>query len=70
VKDDSKFIGQSLDDCGIRRDLGIIIIAIKRASGEMVSNPTSTSVIEKGDILIALGEKEHLKAFYGMVGRG
>lgn len=68
VKDNSHIIGLSLDECGIRKELGIIIVAIKRASGEMEFNPTSTSVIRQGDTLIAMGETKQLKAFEELVG--
>ncbi len=44
----------------IGRDLGIIIVAIKRSGGEMRFNPTYKTVINEGDILIALGEVHRL----------
>ena len=59
---------QSLDECGIRKDLGIIIVAIKRESGEMEFNPTSTSIIKEGDTLVAMGETKQLKAMEDFVG--
>lgn len=68
VKDNSHIIGLSLDECGIRKELGIIIVAIKMASGEMEFNPTSTSVVRQGDTLIAMGETKQLKAFEELVG--
>jgi voltage-gated potassium channel len=51
----------SLDECGFGRDLGIIIVAIKRATGDMKFNPTSRSSIKAGDTLIAIGEASKLK---------
>jgi voltage-gated potassium channel len=68
VKPDSHIIGRPLDECGIRKELGIIIVAIKRESGEIEFNPTSTSVIKHGDTLIMLGEKRQLKALEDLVG--
>jgi voltage-gated potassium channel len=56
----SNLAGMSLDQCGFGRELGIIIVAIKRASGEMEFNPTSRSTIKEGDTLIALGETQKL----------
>jgi len=69
VKDTSHVIECSLDKCGIRKEMGIIIVAIKRASGEMEFNPASTSIIKKGDTLIALGERKHIKDFRNSVGK-
>ncbi len=58
--------GQSLDQCGIGRELGIIIVGIKRSTGEMKFNPTSRSSIKAGDILIGLGEISKLKVLEEM----
>lgn len=68
VKEQSHIVNQSLDECGIRKDLGIIVVAIKRETGEMEFNPTSTSVIKKGDTLVAMGEVKQLKALEELVG--
>ncbi|HEX3036965.1 MAG TPA: potassium channel protein [Thermodesulfobacteriota bacterium] len=56
VRDGSKFVGLTLYESGIGKDLGIIIVAIKKPDGSMQFNPTSRSVIQAGDTLIALGE--------------
>jgi len=60
VKDDARFKGKPLHEAGIKRDLGLIVIAIKKVSGDMLFNPSSDTLIEKGDVLIVLGEKKHL----------
>lgn len=68
VKESSKLIDRSLDECGMRKDLGVIIVAIKRETGDMEFNPSSKSVIKKGDTLIAMGETQQLKALENLVG--
>jgi len=60
VNSSSKLIGIPLQDSGIRRDLNLIIIAIKKASGDMMFNPSSTATIEGGDTVIAVGESDNL----------
>jgi voltage-gated potassium channel len=60
VKDNTRFKGKPLRESGIRRELGLIVVAIKKASGDMLFNPSSETLIEKGDVLIVLGEKKHL----------
>lgn len=67
VKEDSHIMGLSLDECEMRKELGIIIVAIKRASGEMEFNPTSASIIKQGDTLIAMGDVNQLKKFEQLV---
>jgi voltage-gated potassium channel len=56
IPEGSALIGQSLDQCGFGKVLGIIIVGIKRESGEMKFNPTFRTAIRAGDTLIALGE--------------
>jgi len=68
VKGSSPITDKALDECGIRKELGIIIVAIKRESGAMEFNPTSTSIIRKGDTLVAMGETKQLKALEELVG--
>jgi voltage-gated potassium channel len=66
IQKDSKLVGLTLDECGIGRELGIIIVAIKQADNEMRFNPTFRSVIKDGDTLIALGEISKLKTLEEM----
>jgi voltage-gated potassium channel len=66
IRDNSELIGLTLDECGIGRDLGIIIVAIKQGSGEMKFNPTYRTAIQTGDTLIALGEISKLKVLEDM----
>ena len=68
VKDDSHILDHRLDDCGIRKDLGVIIVAIKRDSGKMEFNPTSTCVIRQGDTLVVLGETRQLQELEKLIG--
>lgn len=64
----SDIVDMTLDECGIGRELGIIIVAIKREGGDMRFNPTFKTPIKAGDVLIALGEKIKLKVLEDMAG--
>jgi len=66
IQEGSHLAGLSLDQCGIGRDLGIIVVAIKQKSGEMKFNPTFRTTIEAGDTLIAVGETSKLKMLEDM----
>lgn len=66
VQRSSKLAGNNLDQCGIGRELGIIIVAIKQENGEMKFNPNFRTVIEPGDTLIAVGEASKLKILENM----
>lgn len=60
VSPTSKLNDVTLVDSGIRRQFDLIVVAIKKASGEMLYNPASHTQIEIGDTLIALGQKSNL----------
>ena len=67
VSPDSKVANSTLKDTGIGRDLGIIIVAIKKSDGTMQFNPGSASKIHSGDTLVALGETSRLKELGDLV---
>lgn len=56
IRNSSRLAGKNLINSGIRKDLGIIIVGIKKGDGNMVFNPASETLIEAGDVLITLGE--------------
>lgn len=60
VTGQSSLCNVSLPESGIRQNLNIIIVAIKKSAGHMVFNPSSATVLEAGDRLIALGGMESL----------
>ena len=66
IQEGSRLIGMSLEACSVGDDLGVIVVAIKQATGETRFNPTHQSVIKAGDILIVLGEVSKLKRFEEM----
>lgn len=53
--------GKTLAQSKIRDLTEAIILAIKRADGTMIFNPSPFTTIEEYDVLIALGEKEKLE---------
>jgi voltage-gated potassium channel len=56
----SGLIGATLQGSGLRQNLGIMIVAIKKASGEMIYNPPPQTRLEAGDIVITLGHRQQL----------
>ncbi|MGD2080328.1 MAG: potassium channel protein [Nitrospirota bacterium] len=69
VAEDAQIAGQTLDQCGIGRELGVIIVAIKSRKGQLQINPASWSAIGPGDTLVALGEASKLKTLKEMAGK-
>jgi len=58
----SSLVGKDLRSTPIRAELDIVIVSIRRQSGEMIFNPAGDSQIDRGDILIAIGRGESLMA--------
>ena len=61
VEPGSILAGAQVKDSRLRKELGIIIVAIKKAGGRMIFNPDSEMVIEGGDVLITLGHPQQLE---------
>jgi voltage-gated potassium channel len=60
VAEGGEFAGKSLKQIQVRRDLGVIVLAIRKASGEMLFNPAAEAVLEGGDFLVVMGKHENL----------
>jgi len=57
----SHLVGVCLRDSQIRQDLNLIVISMRKASGEMHFNPSAETCLEVGDILVVVGENRHLQ---------
>jgi voltage-gated potassium channel len=62
------FDGKSLSQVNVRREFGIIVLAIRRADGKMQFNPPADALIQGGDYLIVMGEPDNLRKLERMCG--
>lgn len=69
IAQESKLASQTLQDSGIRQEMNIIVLAMKKIAGNMVFNPTSEARIEAGDYLIAMGDPINLKKLESIAGK-
>ncbi len=60
ISPSSVLVGKKLSESGIRSQLDIVIVSIRRGDGHMLFNPSGDSVIEAADMLIAIGSSESL----------
>ena len=67
VGEKAQLAGVSLKESGIRQSLDLIILAVKKADGDTVFNPPADTVIERGDMLIALGPRDSMHKLAKMV---
>jgi voltage-gated potassium channel len=70
VRETSRLNGVKLIDSKIRQEMNVIIVAIRKRSGQMIFNPSSQAKIEAGDILIALGHTTELEQLVKILAGG
>ena len=61
-------MGVPLIDTGIRKDLNLIAVAVKRADGTLLFNPTPHTTLQGGDTLIVVGMRHNLEKLEEMLG--
>jgi voltage-gated potassium channel len=70
VIETSEFASRSLEQTRIRRDLGVIVLAIRKSDGHMLFNPPAETVLSGGDHLIVMGEPKNLRSLETMMSAG
>ncbi|MFC1857576.1 potassium channel family protein [Thermodesulfobacteriota bacterium] len=60
VRAKSELVEKTLIQSNLRQNFGVIIVAIKKSSGDMIFNPIPSEKLESGDIMVVLGKKEDL----------
>jgi voltage-gated potassium channel len=70
VAENSAYSGKKLIDTDLRKELNLIIIAIKKSDGRMEFNPGPNTVIHDNDTLIAMGKARDLEVFEKEAGVG
>ena len=61
VSERSECISKSLGQIQLRRQVGVIVLAIRKAGGTMLFNPDADAEIAAGDFLIAMGDAAQLR---------
>ncbi len=57
----SEYVSKSLRQAQLRADLGVIVLAIRKVSGQMIFNPPADAEIGAGDHLIVMGQPAQLR---------
>ena len=65
---ESEVAGKTLEEIRLRRELGIIVLAIKRNTGQMEFNPAADARLQVGDFLIVMGEPDNLPKLEALLG--
>ncbi len=61
VAESSAVVSKTLEEMRLRRELGVIVLAIRKADSEMVLNPPADARVAAGDHLIVMGEPANLR---------
>ncbi len=62
------FIGQTLGQARLRAQTSALILAIRRANGELIGGPTADTIFNSGDVIIAMGTAEQLRSLNQLLG--
>jgi voltage-gated potassium channel len=57
----SPMVGQTLRDARLRSQSGALVLAIRRADGNLIGGPTGDTLLLTGDTLICMGTAEQLR---------
>jgi voltage-gated potassium channel len=69
VAPETEFEGKTIEQMAGRRELGVIVLAVRKSDGQMVFNPPSDTTISGGDFLIVMGEQPKLQNLEKMLTR-
>ena len=61
VPQSSEVAHKSLEELQIRKEMGVIVLAIRKSDGRMLFNPPADAAIDGGDYLIVMGETADLR---------
>jgi len=67
VQSTSTLVGKTLVESNLRRDFGVIIVAIKKTAGNMIFNPGPNALIEAGDVIVAIGREQDMANMSGVL---
>lgn len=68
IDSSSVYVGQGLRSSGIRQDLGVTVLAIKREGQDMKYSPAPDDLLCAGDHLIVMGEPLKLRELEALAG--
>lgn len=66
----SRLVEQTIGGSQIGRDTGVLLLAIVRADGTRLANPTADTQIRSGDTLLAVGTRQQLTRLHRIANEG
>ena len=62
VSETSEVVAKTIKEMQISRELGVIVMAIRKNDGKMLFNPPADTAVHGGDYLIVMGQVQNLRA--------
>jgi voltage-gated potassium channel len=69
VSEQSPLAGMTLSDADLRKQTGVLILAMRRVDGTFTTNPDSDTVIEPHQVLIAVGTDDDIARLEKLIGQ-
>ena len=63
IPDGSPFAGNTLSQLQVGSSHGLLVVAIRKADGRMITTPGASQVIDAGDVMIVIGRPARLQQF-------
>jgi voltage-gated potassium channel len=67
VSESSAMAAKSMKEMQLGRNIGVIVLAIRKGDGRMQFNPPADTVVHGGDTLIVMGKHENLRALEALL---
>ena len=67
VDESSEMVSRTIKDMQIRKEVGVIVMAIRKADGKMMFNPRAETAVEGGDFLIVMGKPDNLRSLESLL---
>jgi len=67
IKQDAKIANMSIKNAGVRDKTGVLIMAVKKGDGKIITNPPPSVVLEAKDRLVVMGTKEQLEKWQSII---
>jgi len=61
ISKESPLCNRTLEEARVRQAYGLIVLALKKGTDNMLFNPEASTRVEAGDVLIAMGQRGQLK---------
>jgi len=67
VSEKSRAVSRTINELQLGREIGVIVMAIRKNDGAMLFNPPASTPVSAGDYLIVMGQQQNLRALENLV---